>query len=33
MRDSDQIAIAAAVAGANRVALLVTEGVAAVLIG
>ena len=33
MRDSDEIAIAGAVAGANRVALLVTEGVAAVLIG
>ena len=33
MRDSDEIAIADAVAGENRVALLATEGVAAVLIG
>ena len=33
MRDSDEIAIADTVAGENRVALLVMEGVAAVLIG
>ena len=33
LRDSDEIGVAGEVAGANRVALLGTEGVAAVLVG